>query len=107
MTTVTPARILVLDDDPGTCRFMQELLTRPEREVETTTDPEQAVSRARTKPFDLVITDLKLNARLDGIDILRAVREASPSTPVIIVTGFGELEQAVQAVRDVAVDFVS
>ena len=107
MTTVTPARILVLDDDPGTCRFMQELLTRPEREVETTTDPEQALARCRAKPYDLVITDLKLNARLDGIDILRAVREVSPSTPVIIVTGFGELEKAVEAVREGAFDFVS
>jgi DNA-binding NtrC family response regulator len=107
MTTVTPARILVLDDDPGTCRFMQELLTRPERDVETTTDPEQALARCRAKPYDLVITDLKLNARLDGIDILRAVREVSPSTPVIIVTGFGELEKAVEAVREGAFDFVS
>ena len=41
------ARILVLDDDPGTCRFMQELLTRPDREIETTTDPEQALARVR------------------------------------------------------------
>ena len=107
MTTVTPARILVLDDDPGTCRFMQELLSKPDREVETTTDPEQALARCRAKPFDLVISDLKLNARLDGIDVLRGVREAAPSTPVIIVTGFGELEKAVEAVREGAFDFVS
>jgi DNA-binding NtrC family response regulator len=107
MTTVVPARILVLDDDPGTCRFMQELLTKPDREVETTTDPEQALARCRAKPYDLVISDLKLNARLDGIDVLRAVREAAPATPVIIVTGFGELEKAVEAVREGAFDFVS
>jgi DNA-binding NtrC family response regulator len=107
MSTVTTSRILVLDDDPGTCRFMQELLTRADREIETTTDPEQALSRVRTKPFDLVISDLKLNARLDGIDVLRAVREATPGTPVIIVTGFGELEKAVEAVREGAFDFVS
>ncbi len=86
---------------------MQELLTRPEREIETTTDPEQALARCRVKPFDLVISDLKLNARLDGIDVLRAVRAASPGTPVIIVTGFGELEKAVEAVREGAFDFVS
>ena len=107
MTTVTTSRILVLDDDPGTCRFMQELLTKSDREIETTTDPEQALSRVRAKPFDLVISDLKLNARLDGIDVLRQVREATPGTPVIIVTGFGELEKAVEAVREGAFDFVS
>ncbi len=107
MTTVIHSRILVLDDDPVTCRFMQELLTRPDREIETTTDPEQALARVRAKPFDLVISDLKLNARLDGIDVLRGVRASTPGTPVIIVTGFGELEKAVEAVREGAFDFVS
>jgi DNA-binding NtrC family response regulator len=107
MSTVITSRILVLDDDPGTCRFMQELLAKPDREIETTTDPEQALARCRAKPFDLVISDLKLNARLDGIDVLRAVRESAPGTPVIIVTGFGELEKAVEAVREGAFDFVS
>ena len=104
---VTTSRILVLDDDPGTCRFIQELLNRPDREIEATSDPEQALARVRAKPFDLVITDLRLNARLDGIDVLRAVRESKPGTPVIIVTGFGELEKAVAAVREGAFDFVS
>ncbi len=86
---------------------MQELLNRPDREIEATSDPEQALARARAKPFDLVISDLKLNARLDGIDVLRAIRESYPGTPVIIVTGFGELEKAVEAVREGAFDFVS
>jgi DNA-binding NtrC family response regulator len=101
------SRILVLDDDPGTCRFMQELLARGDREIETTLDPEQALARVRAKPFDLVISDLKLNARIDGIGVLRSVRELTPGTPVIIVTGFGELEKAVEAVREGAFDFVS
>ena len=105
--TSANARILVLDDDPGTCRFMQELLSRSDREIETTLDPEQALARVRAKPFDLVISDLKLNARLDGIGVLRSVREITPGTPVIIVTGFGELEKAVEAVREGAFDFVS
>jgi DNA-binding NtrC family response regulator len=107
MSAVTASRILVLDDDPGTCRFMQELLSRADREIETTLDPEQALARVRAKPFDLVISDLKLNARIDGIDVLRSVRELTPGTPVIIVTGFGELEKAVEAVREGAFDFVS
>ena len=107
MSIVTTSRILVLDDDPGTCRFMQELLSKPDREIETTLDPDQALARVRTKPFDLVISDLKLNARLDGIDVLRSVRDLTPGTPVIIVTGFGELEKAVEAVREGAFDFVS
>jgi DNA-binding NtrC family response regulator len=107
MSAVATSRILVLDDDPGTCRFMQELLNKPDREIEATSDPEQALSRARAKPFDLVISDLRLNSRLDGIDVLRAVRESNPGTPVIIVTGFGELEKAVEAVREGAFDFVS
>src|SRR5919108_793288 len=107
MSAVATSRILLIDDDPGTTRFMQELLNRPDREIEATSDPEQALARVRAKPFDLVISDLKLNARLDGIDVLRSVREITPGTPVIIVTGFGELEKAVEAVREGAFDFVS
>lgn len=107
MSAVVTSRILVLDDDPSTCRFMQDLLTTPDREVETTTSPEDALARCRAKPFDLVITDLKLGSKLDGIDVLREVHDASPTTPVIIVTGFGELEKAVEAVREGAFDFVS
>ena len=107
MSAPITSRILVLDDDPGTCRFMQELLARPDREIETSLDPEQALARVRAKPFDLVVSDLKLNARMDGIGVLRAVREITPGTPVIIVTGFGELEKAVEAVREGAFDFVS
>ena len=76
---------------------MQELLARPDREIETSLDPEQALARVRAKPFDLVISDLKLNARIDGIGVLRTVRELTPGVPVIIVTGFGELEKAAAA----------
>ncbi len=107
MSIVTTARILLLDDDPAICQLMQELLAKPDREIETVTDPELALARIRDKPFDLVISDLKLDARVDGIDVLRAVRDATPGTPVIIVTGFGDLEKAVEAVREGAFDFVS
>ena len=95
MSIVTTSRILVIDDDLATCRFMQELLGRPDREIETINDPELALARVRNKSFDLVISDLKLNAKLDGIDVLRAVRQSAPATPVIIVTGYGELEKAI------------
>jgi DNA-binding NtrC family response regulator len=107
MSIVTTSRILVIDDDLATCRFMQELLSRPDREIETINDPELALARVRNKSFDLVISDLKLNAKLDGIDVLRAVRQAAPATPVIIVTGYGELEKAIAAVREGAFDFLS
>ncbi len=100
-------RILILDDDAETCRLMQELLAGPGRDIDTATDPEVALERSRARPYDLVVSDLKLNARLDGIDVLRQVRAASPTTQVIIVTGFGELEKAVEAVREGAFDFVS
>jgi DNA-binding NtrC family response regulator len=107
MSIVTTSRILVIDDDLATCRFMQELLASPDRAIETINDPEQALARLRAQSFDLVISDLQLNAKLDGIDVLRAVRQSAPSTPVIIVTGFGELEKAIAAVREGAFDFLS
>ena len=66
MSIVTTSRILVIDDDLATCRFMQELLATPDREIETINDPEQALARVRDRSYDLVISDLKLNAKLDG-----------------------------------------
>ncbi|MEW6320886.1 MAG: sigma-54 dependent transcriptional regulator [Acidobacteriota bacterium] len=104
---MTPQRILVLDDDPGTGRFMQELLGRPGREIDAASDPRDALARFRAGSYDLVLTDLRLDADLDGIDVLRQVKAERPGTPVIVVTAFGELETAVAAVREGAFDFVS
>ena len=100
-------RILIVDDDTETCRFMKELLARPEREIEVAQDPDDALAMAARSPFDLVISDINLNARLTGLDVLRTFKAANPDGQVLLISGFGSLETAIDAVRNGAFDFIS
>jgi DNA-binding NtrC family response regulator len=101
------ARILIVDDDRATCEFIEELLAAPGREFASSQDPDDAMARMRETPFDLLITDLNLNAARSGLDVLRAFTAQWPSSPVILISGFGTLETAIDAVRAGAFDFIS
>ncbi len=100
-------RLLVVDDDPETCRFMRELLVGPGREIETVERPEQALALLEASPFDVVVSDIHLNAELSGLDLLRAFKAKDPTVEVVLLSGFGTLETAVEAVRAGAFDYVS
>ena len=100
-------RILVVDDDRATCQFIEELLASPGRQFTSAHDPDAAIKRIQDMPFDLLITDLNLNAARSGLDVLRAFAAERPSAPVILISGFGTLETAIDAVRAGAFDFIS
>jgi DNA-binding NtrC family response regulator len=100
-------KILIVDDDRETCRFMADLLEHPDREIESAYDPESALALVRDRAFDLVISDINLNADQSGLDILRAFRESSPRGHVLLISGFGTLETAIDAVRAGAFDYIS
>ncbi len=99
--------ILIVDDDRETCRFMADLLEKPGRQIETAYDPTTALALVRGREFDLVISDINLNADRSGLDILRAFRESSPRGHVLLISGFGTLETAIDAVRAGAFDYIS
>jgi DNA-binding NtrC family response regulator len=100
-------RLLVVDDDPETCRFMTELLRAPEREIETAETPEQALARMADGRFDLVLSDIHLDAEQSGLDLLRAFKASDPEVEVVLISAFGTLETALEAVKAGAFDFVS
>jgi len=100
-------RILIVDDDRETCRFIEELLAERHREFVSAYDPERAIVQIEQDNFDLLITDLNLNAARTGMDVLRAFRGRRPEAPVILISGFGTLETAIDAVRAGAFDFIS
>jgi DNA-binding NtrC family response regulator len=104
---MAPPRLLVIDDDAETCRFMQEVLATGGREVEAAQDPHEALALLDGPPFDVVVSDIHLNARLSGLDLLRAVKARDPRVEVVLLSGFGTLETAVAAVRAGAFDYVS
>src|SRR4029079_6691716 len=99
--------ILVVDDDRETCRFMDELLRGPDRHIELAHTPEEALALAERGAFDLVVSDINLNAELSGLDLLRAFKRADPRLEVVLISGFGTLETAIEAVRAGALDYVS
>ena len=100
-------RILIVDDDRETCRFMAELLARADRTIESAFDPASAMTLVGEQPFDLLISDINLNAPQSGLDLLRAFKAANPSGQVLLISGFGTLETAVDAVRAGAFDYIS
>ncbi|HSK11131.1 MAG TPA: response regulator, partial [Vicinamibacterales bacterium] len=100
-------RILIVDDDRETCRFMAELLEKPGREIESAYDPASALALVRGGSFDLVISDINLNAEQSGLHILREFREVNPGGQVLLISGFGTLETAIDAVRAGAFDYIS
>jgi DNA-binding NtrC family response regulator len=100
-------RILVVDDDRDTCRFIAEILAAPGREFELASESDRALQLARTEPFDLVICDINLNSSLNGIDVLRAFKSVNPHGQVLLVSGFGTLQTAIEAVRAGAFDYIS
>ncbi len=97
-------KILVVDDDAASCELLGEILANQNWEVSTANSPEKALILSNQSKFDLVISDINLEAGMSGLDLLKRLREKSP---VILVTGFGSLESAVEATREGAWDFVS
>ena len=97
-------RILVVDDDAASCELLREIFAAQGWETESAQTPEAALELAAHGRFDLVVSDINLESAQSGLDILRELRDACP---VILVTGFGSLDAAVESAREGAWDFVS
>ncbi|MDT7602909.1 MAG: two-component system, NtrC family, response regulator AtoC [Acidobacteriota bacterium] len=97
-------RILVIDDDAASCELLGEIFAAQGWETASAQEPQAALALAERESFDLVVSDINLEAAQSGLDILRALRGRAP---VILVTGFGTLDAAVEASREGAWDFIS
>ncbi|MFN2596707.1 MAG: sigma-54-dependent transcriptional regulator [Pyrinomonadaceae bacterium] len=97
-------KILVIDDDAASCALLGEIFAAQGWETASALAPQAALSLAARETFDLVVSDINLEAAQTGLDILREMRGRAP---VILVTGFGTLDAAVEASREGAWDFIS
>src|SRR6266542_5031310 len=97
-------RILVIDDDRASLGLLRELFKSQGWHADTEQTPERALELTSREKFDLLLTDITLEAEMTGIDILRRLRD---SCPVILITGYGALDTAVTAAREGAWDIVS
>ena len=100
------ARILVIDDDRDMCELLHERLEASGYEVSWRQHADEGIDLLSDRDFDVVITDLNLDGA-SGLDICRRFKENRPNTPVIVITGFGDMGAAVAAIRAGAQDFLS
>ncbi|MFW5876181.1 MAG: sigma-54-dependent transcriptional regulator [Myxococcota bacterium] len=99
------AKILVVDDQRNMRTTLAMMLRGAEHEVEEAGDGDTACERVVAESYDIVLTDLKMGAT-DGMDVLRHVRESSPLTEVMVMTAYGTVESAVEAMREGAYDYI-
>lgn len=100
------ARVLVVDDKRGSREALRKMIAKEGFDVAMAHDAETAVGAFGEAPANLVITDLRMPG-MDGIELLRRVKRASPDTEVILISGVGSIESAVEAMREGAYDFLT
>jgi DNA-binding NtrC family response regulator len=100
-------RILVIDDDLETCNFLTEIFSEEGWSVSSGQTAEAARGAVEKERFDLIVSDINLGGRTNGVALLKEFKAITPGSEVILISGFGTLETAVEAVREGAFDYVS
>jgi len=100
------ARILVVDDEPSMREVLGIMLRQTGYEVDVADDGDGAVLALKHGLFDLVITDLRMR-KTDGLAVLRAAKELSPHTVVLVITAYASTETAVEAMKLGAYDYIT
>ena len=101
----TQGTILVVDDEVGPRESLRMIL-KPTYEVYTASNGQEALQFIRREKIDLVTLDLKMPG-ISGIDVLKEINKLNADIEVVIITGYGTLTNAVEAIRYGAVDFIS
>lgn len=101
-----PGNLLLIDDDKGILEAMADYMRSLGHRVETARNAHEALGRVRECPFDLVLSDVNLPDQ-DGFSVLESIRKTNPDTPVVLITGYGTIESAVEAIRLGAFDYLT
>jgi two-component system response regulator AtoC len=100
------ARILIVDDEAGIREFLSDALSDDGHDTATAEDGMSALAQLHARAFDLMITDLRMPGALDGVDLLRAAKAEQPELEVIVLTAFGTVDNAVEAMKLGAFDYL-
>jgi len=102
-----PERILVVDDEPNMLRLLKTILMdKTGYEVTTTNNPLEVSKLLQEGQYDLVVTDLKMPL-VDGIDLIGIVKNIDATMPIILITAYGTIETAEEAIQKGAYDFIT
>jgi len=100
------ADILIIDDEKAIRKTLTEILSFEGYKIDEAADGEEGLKKFKEKTFDLVLCDIKM-PKLDGIEFLQKAGEVNPDVPIIMISGHGNIETAVEAVKKGAYDFIS
>jgi len=100
-------RILVVDDELDMLMLLRMIIEdNSDYAVETTNNPSEGLKMLTEKDYDLVISDLKMPG-MDGMELFDELKEIKPGVPVIIITAYGSLETADEAMKNGVADFIT
>jgi len=99
-------KILIIDDEAGQRRIIVDILKDAGYQVDSAENGLQALKKIEKENFPLVLTDLKM-PEMDGQDLLVAIKKTAPQTQVVLMTAFGSIPGAVQAIREGAYDYLT
>jgi two-component system, NtrC family, response regulator AtoC len=100
------AKVLIVDDDTSMCELLAEGLAQHGYEASWNASPQRALTQLSEQDFDVVLTDVNMRD-MSGLELCQKATEAHPELPVIVITAFGSMETAVQAIRAGAYDFIT
>ncbi|MBL0152535.1 MAG: sigma-54-dependent Fis family transcriptional regulator [Chitinophagaceae bacterium] len=100
------ADILIIDDEKAIRKTLSEILSFEGYKIDEAADGEEGLKKFKEKTYDLVLCDIKM-PKLDGIEFLQKAGESNPDVPVIMISGHGNIETAVEAVKKGAYDYIS
>ncbi|MES1172785.1 MAG: sigma-54 dependent transcriptional regulator [Myxococcales bacterium] len=100
------AKVLIVDDDTSMCELLAEGLVQHGYEARWHASPHEALAELAVHEYDVVLTDINMR-EMTGLELCQKAIEAHPELPVIVITAFGSMETAVQAIRAGAYDFIT
>src|ERR1044071_698400 len=100
------ADILIIDDEKAIRKTLSEILSFEGYKIEEAGDGEEGLKKFKEKNYDVVLCDIKM-PKIDGIEFLQKAGEVNPDIPIIMISGHGNIETAVEAVKKGAFDFIS
>ncbi len=100
------AKILITDDEGSIRRTLREILLFEKYDVEEAADGQDCLAKVKKTPYDVILLDIKM-PKMDGLETLEKLQEIAPNTPIIIISGHGTIDTAVEAVKKGAFDFIA
>lgn len=100
------ARILIIDDEKSIRNTLRDILVYEKIEVEEAADGAEGLKKAEAGNFDLVLCDIKM-PKMDGIEVLSKLHAINPDLPVVMISGHGTIETAVEAIKKGAYDYIA